>query len=94
MSVETAVLFQCMVYRFLRLDKWIRPVSYTHLDVYKRQAQTLKASVEGARQVSHKMDKISETSVQQADAITQIRKSEMCIRDRPCRTGQAVFLTL
>ena len=38
-------------------------------------AQTLKASVEGARQVSHKMDKISETSVQQADAITQIRKS-------------------
>ena len=34
-------------------------------------AQTLKASVEGARQVSHKMDKISE----QADAITQIRKS-------------------
>lgn len=38
-------------------------------------AQTLKASVEGARQVSRKMDKISETSVQQADAITQIRKS-------------------
>lgn len=38
-------------------------------------AQTLKASVEGARQVSQKMDKISETSVQQADAITQIRKS-------------------
>ena len=38
-------------------------------------AQTLKDSVEGARQVSRNMDKISETSVQQADAITQIRRS-------------------
>ena len=38
-------------------------------------ARTLKDSVEGARQVSRNMDKISETSVQQADAITQIRRS-------------------
>ena len=45
------------------------------MDAVNLTAQTLKTSVEGARQVSHKMDKISETSVQQADAITQIRKS-------------------
>lgn len=38
-------------------------------------ARTLKDSVEGARQVRRNMDKISETSVQQADAITQIRRS-------------------
>lgn len=44
-------------------------------------AQTLKTSVEGARQVRNRMDKISETSVQQADAITQIRKSVELISD-------------
>lgn len=38
-------------------------------------AGTLKDSVEGARQVNRKMDKISDTSVQQAEAIAQIRKS-------------------
>ncbi|WP_455616078.1 methyl-accepting chemotaxis protein [Eisenbergiella sp.] len=38
-------------------------------------ADTLQESVEGAKQVSDMVDKISEVCVQQADAITQIHKS-------------------
>lgn len=44
-------------------------------------AQTLSGSVEGARQVSEMMDRISALSLQQADAIDQIRRSVEAISE-------------
>lgn len=45
------------------------------IDAVTITARTLKDSVEGAMEVSSKLDKISEVSTQQAEAVTQIRKS-------------------
>ena len=45
------------------------------MDAVNITARTLKESVEGARRVNRKMDQISEVSVQQAEAIAQVRKS-------------------
>lgn len=44
-------------------------------------ARTLRESVEGAQQVTQMIDKISELSLQQADAVTQIRQSMELISD-------------
>lgn len=44
-------------------------------------AQALKTSVEGAQEVSQMVDKISSESSQQAEAVTQIRKSVELISD-------------
>ena len=45
------------------------------MDAVNITARTLKESVEGAHRVNRKMDQISEVSVQQAEAIAQVRKS-------------------
>ena len=45
------------------------------MDAVNATARTLKDSVEGARTVNREMDKISGLSIQQAEAISQIRKS-------------------
>lgn len=45
------------------------------VDAVNITAHTLKESVEGALRVNRKMDKISEVSVQQAEAIAQVRRS-------------------
>lgn len=47
----------------------------TGMEKASAAAETLQESVEGAKQVSAMVDKISEVCVQQADAITQIHKS-------------------
>lgn len=45
------------------------------MEAVNKTAHTLKESVEGALKVNRKMDKISEVSIQQAEAISQIRRS-------------------
>lgn len=51
------------------------------MDTVHTTADSLKASVERAQEVNQMMDEISEVSVQQAEAIMQVRKSMDLISD-------------
>lgn len=51
------------------------------MDTVHTTAESLQTSVEKAQEVNQMMDEISEVSVQQADAIMQVRRSMDLISD-------------
>ena len=55
------------------------PVSYTHLDVYKRQAQIYNMLRDYKGSVTVKIDGIAASA---ASVIAMAGDTEMCIRDR------------
>ena len=72
----------------LRLDQRRRAVSYTHLDVYKRQTQESRAATEAVNETG-KVDQVAENEAEKPKRMPIVKPKKVG-RNDPCPCGSGL----